>query len=101
MWLNVVNKDNWWTNRVSGLHWGAENNDDDSIYKLDSTLAFTDTGTSCIYGPSMMIKFIRDRIMPIIPDLTADDGWGYTFDCSIRSSLPSFWLLFGNHWFEV
>ena len=103
LWLDVLNTNGnevWWTNKIRGLYWGTEANDD-TLYILDTTLGFTDTGTSCIYGPSLMIAYIKDLIMPMIPDLTDASNWGYTFDCGIRSSLPSFWLLYGDYWFEV
>ena len=30
-----------------------------------------------------------------------DEYWSELFDCDYRDQLPSFWLLFGGHWFEV
>ena len=72
-----------------------------AMFTLKETKAFTDTGTSCIMGPSLMIQYIKDTILDVLPGYYHDSFWGELFDCDYREELPSFHLLFGSHWFEV
>ena len=50
--------DPWWTNEITGIQW------DEKLYHtayiLEEKRAFTDTGTSCIMGPLLMIQFIKN-----------------------------------------
>ena len=52
-------------------------------------------------GPAIMIEYIREAILYQLPDYKDNGYWNELFSCSYRSYLPSFWLLFGEHWFEV
>ena len=71
------------------------------MFELKETKAFTDSGTSCIMGPSLMIRYIKDTVLDLLPRYYQDLFWSELFDCDFREYLPSFYLLFGNHWFEV
>ena len=65
-WIDVLYKneeegedlDPWWTNEITGIQW------DEKLYHtayiLEEKRAFTDTGTSCIMGPLLMIQFIKN-----------------------------------------
>lgn len=102
VWLDVLNDDGnetWWTNKITGIQWDIKLRQ--AIFSLTETKAFTDTGTSCIMGPSLMIKHIKDTIKGELPRYYLDDYWGELFDCDYRKEMPSFWLLFGSYWFEV
>ena len=62
----------------------------------------TDTGSSCIIGPSAEINSIQNRILKQIEaSVSTDASWDYTFPCSERTNLPSFELLYGGYWFQV
>ena len=102
VWLDVLNEDgteHWWTNKITGIQWDIKLHQE--MFTLTETKAFTDTGTSCIMGPKLMIRFIKDNILKLLPDYMLDNFWSELFDCNYREHLPSFWLLFGSHWFEV
>ena len=59
----------------------------------------TDTGTSCIAGPSRFTDYILETIY----DTRKYIFWqgDNSLDCSKKSELPSFDLLFGGYWFRV
>ena len=48
-----------------------------------------------------MIRYIKDTILGLLPTYYEDLFWSELFDCEYRKHLPSFYLLFGSHWFEV
>lgn len=99
VWLDVIAGEPWWTNKITGIQWDIKLRN--AIFSFEETKAFTDTGTSCIQGPSLMIQFIKDTILEQLPEYYKDAFWGELFDCDHREELPSFWLLFGSYWFEV
>ena len=106
VWLDVLadsrvysDWQNWWVNEVRGLYWQGE---EPRLYKLRALAALTDTGSSCIHGPGPYIRYLKDTILSQVSATTETvDSWEHYFDCDERSSLPSFYLLFGEHWFEV
>lgn len=94
---------NFWNSEIRGLYWQSLSGEDPNLFKLRNMAAITDTGNSCIYGPSLYIQYLRDKIASLIPQTEEGTAgsWDFYFDCALRSSLPSFFLLFGEHWFEV
>lgn len=99
VWLDVLKNDRWWTNYITGFKWSLYSNP--ILYSFDQTKAFTDTGTSCLIGPKDYVDWILDTLMDMLTTSKASVKWGTVFSCSEVSSLPSFYLLFGEHWFEV
>ena len=65
------------------------------------TAAITDTGASCLIGPSEYVDIIYNSILAQTSVNVEDDGWGDIFWCSDIPNLPSFYLNFGGYWFEV
>ena len=74
---------------------------DDTEYSIESMDALTDTGTSCIIGPSTAIFSIRNQILNTVDNVESNESWSYTFPCSESSKMPSFELLYGGYWMEV
>lgn len=72
-----------------------------SVFSFNETKAFTDTGTSCIKGPAKMVEYIKSGILYSLEETEIHKYWGDVFPCSQREQLPTFWLLFGDYWFEV
>lgn len=73
--------------------------EDQNEYAISSgEYALTDTGTSCIIGPSVEADVIvRNIVSQVEGKVYAYDGWGYIFECpDSESDLPGFSLLFGG-----
>ena len=98
VWLDVLDNDRWWTNFITGFKWSFPN---PVHYRFEKTKAFTDTGTSCIIGPQDYIQWILNVLIDMLGSSQSSSKWGTVFDCSEVSNLPSFYLLFGDYWFEV
>ena len=86
-------------NKVTGMKWDEKFGN--SVFSFEETKAFTDTGSSCILGPPHMIEYIKSGILYSITETYANGFWQQLFPCSEIDNLPTFWLLFGDHWFEV
>lgn len=52
-------------------------------------------------GPKNYIDWIESQLLLLIGAYSESASWGYTFSCQNIGLLPNFWLLFGDHWFEV
>ena len=50
IWLPIVSNNYWWTNKITGLRW-TKNSNDNVEYRISEANAITDTGSSCIAGP--------------------------------------------------
>lgn len=101
VWLDVLNEDgneSWWTNKINGIKWGDT---DDAAFALTERKAFTDTGTSCLIGPSLEIGYLTQHIVDHLQYYEEDPNWGIVFNCRDREYLPTFELLYGHHWFQV
>jgi hypothetical protein len=98
VWLPVVEDDKWWTNYISGFRWG---NDDPNLYKLETKKVFTDTGTSCLIGPSLELGWVKSNLLNMVSQYYTNGEWGQVFSCSEIATLPSLFFLIGNYWFEV
>lgn len=101
VWLDVLNEDgneSWWTNKINGVRWGT---DTKAVFALDERKAFTDTGTSCLIGPSLEIGYLTQVIVDHLTYFELDQIWGIVFNCRDREYLPTFELLYGSHWFEI
>ena len=105
--IYIPNQSNqvYWQNEVTGFRFtsNADNTADQAFTKAD---ALTDTGASCISGPSSDVEKITDGIWSAIGKFTtveSSSGWGQQFSCAgvQFSDLPSFELLFGGRWFLV
>ena len=70
-------------------------------YRLAERDALTDTGTSCIIGPSGPVGTIREWILSTSLTVEDNDQWGQLFDCTDVDNMPKFELLYGGYWFEV
>ena len=64
VWLDLDPESPWWTNTVYGLRWGP---DSDGAFEeeieYDAISGITDTGSSCIIGPSRYVDDIYNRIL--------------------------------------
>lgn len=60
-WLDKDQTSQWWSNEVRGMKWGSG----DDLYEtaFNPTTAVTDTGTSCIVGPSEYANLIYNHIL--------------------------------------
>ena len=74
---------------------------DSTEYKIDTISALTDTGTSCIIGPTSAVASIRNQILNLATNVSTSSSWDYLFDCSSKSAFPEFELLYGGYWFKV
>jgi hypothetical protein len=99
VWLDVVENDNGWTNYISGFKWG--NDESPILYQLGNLKAYTDTGTSCISGPTSELLWIKKQLLQMITSYSANTDWGEVFSCNEIYLLPSFYLLLGDYWFPV
>ena len=51
IYIDIIDDDAWWTNYVEGIRFGDLMNDV-TEYALTRSTALTDTGTSCVIGPT-------------------------------------------------
>ena len=100
LWLSILSEDYWWSQYITGFKWGSTMNDS-TEHKIDTISALTDTGTSCIIGPTSAIASIRNTILNLATNVSTSSSWDYLFDCSSKSSFPEFELLYGGYWFKV
>jgi len=106
IYIDIQDENLWWTEQLVGFRWSAEFDADQIEYEITSaTDAITDTGSSCIVGPSGEIDYIKNTILNVIAETTTVEthaGWDYLFECpSSLDGLPSFEMLYGGYWFEV
>ena len=99
VWLEVVEEDQWWTSELGGFYWGSIA--EPTLYAFEVKKAHTDSGTSCIVGPSLYVKWIIEHLSGLLTSYTMHESWGHIFYCSEKYLMPSFYLMFGGHWFEV
>lgn len=97
LWLDVQNNSPWWTNTVSGVYFG---DDPTTQYAVTERGGFTDTGTSCIIGPTDEVAAIRSNIVSRLSSYATWTSWGEVFFCDERDNMPSIYYQFGNYWFE-
>ena len=100
VWIQSRNINNMWTNYINGFRWRGDGIDRDEYY-LANTFALTDTGSSCILGPSDTINYIVSNVENLVGDTYQDSRWGMLFWCDKRDNLPDFELLFGGYWMQV
>ena len=74
---------------------------DPTEYALNEMNALTDTGTSCIIGPSTEVNSIRNWILEQSDNVSTSTSWDYTFPCADAANMPSFELLYGGYWMDV
>ena len=100
VWIEIEAENPWWTSKLNGFRWGPES-DDKTEYAIPELNALTDTGTSCIIGPSKPLNSIIGSILKTSDSVISDSSWGYIFDCADKKKMPSFELLFGGYWMRV
>lgn len=61
-WIDILSEDYWWTNKITGFRWGQDW-DDVTEYAIPEANALTDTGSSCIIGPSASVNSIMGTIL--------------------------------------
>ena len=99
VWLDIEDDDPWWTSELGGFYWGSIA--DPTLYAFDVKKAHTDSGTSCIVGPSLYVDWIIEHLSGLLSSYTMHPSWGHIFYCSEKYLMPSFYLMYGGHWFEV
>ena len=100
IYITIEDENYWWTSHVTGFRWGSSMNDS-TEYIIPETEGLTDTGSSCIIGPSYQLTPIMNTILNLSDTVTRDNSWDYLFDCDDAALMPSFELLYGGYWFEV
>jgi len=100
IYISINSENYWWASDLTGFRWS---NDSSNEYAISSgNYGITDTGSSCIVGPSEEADVIVRNIVSNLDKVYTDDGWGYIFTCPTNESdLPSFEFLYGGYWFEV
>lgn len=71
----------YWREQVTGVRW-TTNATDKTEYKITTANALTDTGASCISGPTREIEFLQNTILnAIIAEKgtveTSSSSWNY------------------------
>ena len=62
IYIDIIDDDVWWTAKIEGLRWGSNMNDS-TEYMITQANALTDTGSSCIIGPTSEVNSIRNSIL--------------------------------------
>ena len=100
-WLTIESSNFWWTQQLTGFKWDSAVSGvtDTTEYAITSaTEALTDTGSSCIVGPSAEADSIRNTILNTLSETFETSGWDYNFDCAAATDMPSFSFLYGGYW---
>ena len=98
VWINSTSVGGWWTANVTGWRYTGSSNE----IGLTSTAAITDTGSSCLYGPSSVVNTVIEDATALLTGPTSTNlYWGTIFECAQTATMPSFDILFGDHWFTV
>ena len=101
IYIDILSENYWWSSNLTGFRWKGES----TAYAISTgSFALTDTGSSCIVGPSGEADVIMRNILSVVEQSTklyVDAGWNYIFSCPDVSTLPSFELIYGGYWFEV
>ena len=65
VYLNLLPNNPWWATKISGFRFDEVTDSERHEYSIESgiTDAITDTGTSCIYGPTKEMDYIIDMII--------------------------------------
>lgn len=105
IYIDIQDENPWWTEQLTGFRWEASFDADQVEYAITSaTDAITDTGSSCIVGPSAEVDYITNTILTEIAKtktVEAHNGWGALFECPVIADMPKFELMYGGYWFEV
>jgi len=81
VWLPTINDKYWgyfWTNYLTAIRF-SNNSQDISFEKAP---AITDSGSSCIVGPSAQITQIQRNVLKNVTIDFVDKSWGNVFSCS-------------------
>ena len=71
IYIDIQDENLWWTEQLVGFRWSADFDADQIEYEITSaTDAITDTGSSCIVGPSGEIDYIKNTILNVIAETT-------------------------------
>ena len=63
LWLPVDDDSVWWQNTVYGMKWGSNEINNGEYISFEEKSGITDTGSSCIVGPSQYVDYIYDTIL--------------------------------------
>ena len=100
-WVNAIQTSSWWANYVYSMKWGENSSSPGTVVTFTTVSGITDTGSSCIVGPSQYVSPIYNEIIGKISVTVANAGWGHIFWCSDAVNLPKFSIDFGGYWFEI
>lgn len=101
-YITIDSDNDWWSSALTGFRWDSSMTDDNEYAITSGEFALTDTGSSCIIGPSGEADAIINNILNELDEVFKDFGReDYYFLCPNNDDLPSFSLLFGGYWMEV
>lgn len=105
-YMDILSENNWWSQNLTGFRWHEASSSmvgDATEYALTAAPeALTDTGSSCIFGPSSEIFPIRNTILNLLPSIQDAIGWDYIFQCPGNiNDLPVFEFLYGGYWMQI
>lgn len=98
IWITADSQYQHWTSTVGGMKWSGT---DTVPVTFTNQVGLTDTGSSCIVGPRASIEPIQTTIYNKITNKVANSNWDYIFSCSQINNLDSFFLQYGDYWFEI
>lgn len=103
VWLDILDDDYWgyfWTNYMTSFTLSNSN----EIWDLGPTPAITDSGSSCLVGPSNQIKILETQTLKGVNVDFIDPDWGNIFSCKKyleANKLPIMQFKYDGYWFEV
>ena len=81
VYITIQDDNPWWTEQLIGFRWEADFDPLQTEYAITSaTDAITDTGSSCIVGPSAEVDYIKDTILTKLSEtveIYANSGWDF------------------------
>lgn len=81
-WMDINQGSLFWENYVYGFKWGSNSPNEGVATNFPKVKAITDTGSSCLVGPSTEVDVIYNGIINLLKEKNAHDGWGHIFWCT-------------------
>ena len=103
VWLDILDDKYWgyfWTNYLTAFSVSSSS----EVWNLDPTPAITDSGSSCLVGPSAQVKILEAATLKGVDIDFIDSSWGNVFSCSryLKSGmLPNMQFKYEGYWFYV